>query len=343
MKSRVIKYVAGGGKTTYSKEYFDSHEKGLYLAFTNSVVDELCYKGVLCKTIDSFISNYLVPKFVDRIPIIPFMADFKIVETEDLKDSLKGIGNISIQKNGDIFIHSKKLPVTLKTANAFLHSMRYFPCLSILKFIFGKEKVFLTQTLRTDIASFVIFNFREEIVKFIGERFKYVIIDEAQDIKSGHLEDFANLLYCSDLSVIFLGDPNQNINNGSAWFENLEPTENKNISYRCPEDNCKWIREHLKIDIHGNSNCGGVKYIDEKDIKSLDDGTRHLLYKSKTKAYENLIDNWTGPISTIQSSKGSTINDDIVIIGKSLNKKMIYTAITRTRKQAYYTIKTINE
>lgn len=53
MNSKVIKFVAGAGKTTYSEEYMSKNKNGIYLAFNNSVVDELKNKGYLCKTIDA--------------------------------------------------------------------------------------------------------------------------------------------------------------------------------------------------------------------------------------------------------------------------------------------------
>ena len=50
MNSRVIKCVAGAGKNRWSKDYIKSNGNGLYLAFTNSVVDELSSCGVISRT-----------------------------------------------------------------------------------------------------------------------------------------------------------------------------------------------------------------------------------------------------------------------------------------------------
>ena len=44
---RIIKCVAGAGKTTDSIKYLKEHSNGLYLAYTNSVVDDIKYKGYL--------------------------------------------------------------------------------------------------------------------------------------------------------------------------------------------------------------------------------------------------------------------------------------------------------
>lgn len=51
MNSQVVKFVAGAGKTTFSENYMKDNKNGLYLAFNNSVVDELKNKGYLCKTV----------------------------------------------------------------------------------------------------------------------------------------------------------------------------------------------------------------------------------------------------------------------------------------------------
>lgn len=46
---------------------------------------------------------------------------------------------------------------------------------------------------------------------------------------------------------------------------------------------------------------------------------------------------WKGPKSTIKIAKGMTIEQDIVIVGKQLSEKNLYTALTRTRQDAYST------
>ena len=57
---------------------------------------------------------------------------------------------------------------------------------------------------------------------------------------------------------------------------------------------------------------------------------------------KEIIKNWKGKKQTIKSAKGSTIRNDIIIIGEKLGRKNLYTAITRTTKNVYSTISQIN-
>ena len=70
-----------------------------------------------------------------------------------------------------------------------------------------------------------------------------------------------------------------------------------------------------------------------------DDGKRELLYYSNAGSNKEIIKNWKGKKQTIKSAKGSTIRNDIIIIGEKLGRKNLYTAITRTTKSCYSTIK----
>ena len=70
MNSKVVKFVAGGGKTTLSKEILRNESNGLYLAFTNSVVKEINDEGYLSRTIDSLFQSFIIPKFTSLIPLI---------------------------------------------------------------------------------------------------------------------------------------------------------------------------------------------------------------------------------------------------------------------------------
>lgn len=176
------------------------------------------------------------------------------------------------------------------------------------------------------------------MINILSSRFNYIIIDEAQDLK-GYREKFAKLLYNSKIPLILLGDDNQNINGGGIWFENLSDDQIENISYRCLEANCKWIRENLNINISGNSNIGSVNIISYDEVKKYDNGERFLLYISKAGKNKIIIEKWAGPKDTIKGAKGSTIVADVVIIGEKINSKNLYTAITRTTKKVYSTVK----
>jgi hypothetical protein len=199
----------------------------------------------------------------------------------------------------------------------------------------------LTHQQRGQLADYIINNYPNQLISIMAKRFSYIIIDEAQDL-SGYRERFSSLLYDSDIRLRILGDDYQNINNGGNWFKDLSPFKTRNRTFRCSDVLCEWIRRELEIDINGLSTEANIVLINQADVLSYDNGERVLLYKSRTKKFEEIIDNWTGKTDTIQSAKGTTIYADIVIVGDSLNKKNMYTAITRTTKSAYYTITKIN-
>lgn len=114
---RIIKCVAGAGKTTDSIKYLKEHSNGLYLAYTNSVVDDIKYKGYLSKTIDSLFLNYIIPKFINVIPIINKNSAIKYLDSNNLKGYEKNILNISIDEQGNIYNQQKKTKFTLYTKN----------------------------------------------------------------------------------------------------------------------------------------------------------------------------------------------------------------------------------
>ena len=152
-------------------------------------------------------------------------------------------------------------------------------------------------------------------------------------------EEFAKLLYNSNINLIILGDDNQNINGGGIWFESLKPNLTEKKTYRCSENICKWIRDNLEIEIFGTENEGEYIKIENADVLKYDDGKRELLYYSNAGSNKEIIKNWKGKKQTIKSAKGSTIRNDIIIIGEKLGRKNLYTAITRTTKSCYSTIK----
>ena len=113
MDSRVIKCVAGAGKTTYSEEYMNEHKNGIYLAFNNSVVNELRNKGYLCKTIDSLFSSFIIPKFTSAIALIASGSTINYVDSKTLPTYLKGVANIKINEDGSIYNKEKKTIINL--------------------------------------------------------------------------------------------------------------------------------------------------------------------------------------------------------------------------------------
>ncbi|QLY40605.1 UvrD-helicase domain-containing protein [Hujiaoplasma nucleasis] len=342
MSSKVIKFVAGGGKTTYSKKLMSKTKNGLYLAFTNSVVEEMSSNGFLSKTIDSLFASFIIPKFVDLIPIINSSSNIKYFDKESPNDIAKAASNISFTSNGEIYNKGKKIyEVSLNSTNGELHKLNYFKNSRSIKYIFDIDSTRLTHQQRGQISEFIIHNYPKELSYIMSKRFSFIIFDEAQDL-SGYREKFCSLLYSSNVSLRILGDDYQNINNGGVWFEKLSPSKINNLTYRCSDVLCEWIRRELDIDIQGVSRDASVSLITLEKVLNYDDGKRVLLYKSRIKKLADTIDNWHGRTQTIQSAKGNTIDSDIVIIGDSLSKKNMYTAITRTTKSAYYTIKRIN-
>ena len=336
MNSKVIKFVAGAGKTTYSLDYLKCHRNGLYLAFNNSVVNVVANMGYLGKTIDSLFQGYIIPKFTSQVPIIANGARVEFLNVEELTGWRKGIGSIRIQEDGRIYNHNSETGFSMYMSNYELHQSRKTNS-RFVQFIFDEACLRLTNELRTQIMFFLIKNYGEMIVDLIRIRFDYVIVDEAQDLNRAK-EVFIKLLYDSGMKMIVLGDEYQNINSGGDWFSELIPSETRNVSFRCPEGNCSWIRDNLGIQIYGNDNCGQLHLIDLKDVKKYDNGKRCLLYNASYKNIMGIIENWNGPALTIKSAKGDTIPEDIVIVGKTLNVKALYTAITRTTADAYSTI-----
>lgn len=335
MNSKVIKFVAGAGKTTRSCEYMKTHKRGLYLAFNNDVVNMVSNRGLLSKTIDSFFQSYLIPKLICIVPLIGSDKKISYVKSDNLKNALKGVSNIKITIDGFLYNKTKKTPISLNDTNKHLHSLGNFPNSAFLKYIFDSYELRLTDELRADLSDYLIANYPDLIIDLIDSRFSYIIIDEAQDLKD-YRENFAKLIYNSNINLIILGDENQNINGGGDWFASLSADEIQNVSHRCPESNCKWIRDNLQIDIYGNDSCSQITLINWEEIKKLDDGNRTLLYAQNAGKNKGIISSWHGAKMTIKSAKGLTIDNDVVIIGTALSKRSLYTAITRTRHNVYY-------
>ena len=336
MNSTVIKFVAGAGKTTRSLEYLKDNPNGIYLAFNNNVVNEVKYKGYLSKTIDSFFESFVFPRIMTMIPLIPKGAKIKRLDIEKLSRYEKGIAMIKIARNGKIYNRSKKTNIDLSISNVELHKMKEFTNEKFIKRIFTKKDLYITDQHRGQLAEYIMENYRDKLIQLVESRFSYVIIDEAQDL-SGFRQEFAKILYESNIKLILLGDDNQNISGGGDWFESLEYDKTENKSFRCPDNNCKWIRENLNIDIIGLDKPGSFNRIKMNNSLDFDNGERFLLYPNINGINGIIVRKWKGKKGTIKGAKGSTIDKDIVIIGKKINKKSLYTAITRTTKNCYLT------
>lgn len=340
MNSQVIKFVAGAGKTTFSENYMKENKNGLYLAFNNSVVDELKNKGYLCKTIDSLFESFIIPKLTMRIPLIANGAKVNYIDNKELKGYKRGIANIKIHEDGKLFNISNDTHINLNMSDRYLHSRGEFKSSFFIKSIFTKDSLNINDQLRAELSHYIIKQYPDNIVNFLKKRFSYIIIDEAQDLKS-YREEFAELLYNSNIKLIILGDDNQNINGGGNWFESLEPNLIENKTHRCSDSICKWIRDNLGIEIFGTEKSGEYIKINNSDVLKYDNGKRVLLYHGNAGSNREIINNWKGDKQTIKSVKGSTIEKDIVILGGRMRIKNLYTAITRTTRNCYSTISRI--
>lgn len=338
MSSKVIKFVAGAGKTTKSLDIMKLSKNGLYIAFNNKIVDEVSNNGFLSKTIDSLFQCYIIPKIIAVIPLIGMGKKIVYCDSAALPKHLTNVRNIKIHNDGTIYNKSSKTSFSLFTPRDTFLKMKTIKNYNSIKYIFDDDQVRLTDEIRTDIAMFIIKNYSQIIIDILKARFDYIIIDEAQDLNN-YREEFAKMLFDSSIQTIILGDDYQNINGGGNWFKNLKPDEICNKTFRCPEKNCKWIRENLSIEIYGVDKESIIKQILYCDVANYDDGNTLLLYPANSGENKNIINKWNGPKMTIKSSKGLTINDNIIIIGKTINKNNAYTAITRTTKNVYFTFK----
>lgn len=339
---RVIKCVAGSGKTTDSIKFMQSNKNGLYLAFNNKVVNEIANAGYLGLTIDSLFFSYILPKMLAFIPLAARCKGIVLNRESDgeLIDK-KNARNISFGPDGMIKNKKSKVCVNLNNTRDSIMT-RKFANQGALKYIFS-DQLCVTYAQMGGLASFLINKYSGQILWILRSRFDYIIIDEAQDLQSGFREDFAKLLYDNDFPVRLLGDSNQNINCGGDWFTQLEPDEEKTRSCRCPEGVCEWIRSVIGVDIHGKKDTKGAVYkITIDEIKRLNNGTRTLLYAKRTNDYTEHIDNWSGEVYTIKKAKGLTIDQDIVVLANSLTTNNLYTAMTRTTSNVYMTVTKLN-
>ena len=336
---RVIKCVAGSGKTTDSIKFMKSNKNGLYLAFNNKMVNEISNAGYLGLTIDSLFFSYILLKM---LTFIPLAANCKgvVLNQEATRELIqkKNARNIKFNPDGTIKNQTSVVNATLNDTVASITTRR-FPNRDALKYIFNNE---LRVTYQAGaLSGFLINKYPEQILWILRSRFNYIIIDEAQDLKPGFREDFAKLLYDNDFPVRLLGDSNQNINGGGNWFTQLDPDEEKNQSYRCTEGVCEWIRRVVGVDIHGKDSDGIVRKVTVETIKDLDNGRRVLLYYTK-RSNNEYIDNWSGEVYTIKKAKGLTIDQDIVVLANSLTTNNLYTAMTRTTSNVYVTVTKLN-
>ena len=156
MNSQVIKFVAGAGKTTFSENYMEENKNGLYLAFNNSVVDELKNRGYLCKTIDSLFASFIIPKLTCTIPIIANGAKINYFADESAMGYQRGRANIKIHEDGKLYNKSSDTYINLNMSNSCIHGKRYFKNSAFIKSIFGKDSLNLNDQLRGELSQGMI-------------------------------------------------------------------------------------------------------------------------------------------------------------------------------------------
>lgn len=331
----VYKCVAGAGKTTKCIEIMKERKNGLYLAYNNSVVNEMKEHGLLAMTIDSLFVSFIIPKIQNLIPIFANKKNIKLII--EVNEQYRYISNIRLKEDGYFYHKNNRTFFNLQMKQKELKSYKTQKNYYAMSKIITEDEINLTHMLREDISNYILKKYDKEIVKMLYQRFDYIIIDEAQDLKS-YKEKFAESIQKYGGEFIVLGDVNQNINGGGKWFEQLEGTAYKIKSKRVPNEICEWINTNLKIEIEGEKTNYKIEKIKLNEALNLDDGKRTMLYYSASgNEIKNIINNWKGPISTIKKIKGSTIKGDIVVVAKSLNKKDVYTAFTRTTQNCYYT------
>ena len=333
MNSRVIKCVAGSGKTTQSKHMIECGKNGLYIAYTNKVVNEMRDAGLMGKTIDSLFQSYIIPKFIRLFPLVSAESRLRYMQFSEIPSEQKAIEKIGIDpEDGTVLFGSERKAYSLYSARNELPKGKkdYF-----IRIMFSDSFCMITDRVREQLSLLIINKYPDKLLDILRRRFSFIIIDEAQDLK-GYREKFAELLYASNIETTFFGDDNQNIMGGGKWFENLQADKYNNQSHRCPRDVCSWIRDNLGIDIVGDERKRGMfQQITYADIEALDDNARVLLYPNVNGRNGEVVRKWNGKKYTIGTAKGLTIDDDIVVIGNKLGKRNLYTALTRTTKNAY--------
>ena len=82
---------------------------------------------------------------------------------------------------------------SLEMPNTMLQKMGNVKNGRVVKYIFGKSELRLTDQIRENLSDYIIANYSSQLVDIIAKRFSYIIIDEAQDLK-GYRERFAKLI-----------------------------------------------------------------------------------------------------------------------------------------------------
>lgn len=217
---------------------------------------------------------------------------------------------------------------------------------------------FLTLLNKTDVI--------QEVKSRIKKYFDCIVFDEVQDI-SGRDFNFLEELMKIDMNMLYVGDFYQHTYNTSAdgnvnkgLFDDLNKYvdrfkkagvdfDNQTLfkSWRCGENVCQYVREHLGISIYSNrGEQGGVEFVDSDDgIREIWRNTEIVkLHYQKATTYGVGHRNWG-------DTKGEDCYQDVcVLLNKTTmqaykkdalsklaasTRNKLYVAITRAKGNVY--------
>ena len=333
MDKRIIFAVAGSGKTTHIVNGLSRDKRSLIVTYTNSNLHNL-RKKIIQKHDGKW------PENVTLMTYFSFLYSF--CYKPFLSDRYKTKG-LLYEPNPNRFAQQKNLDYYM-TEKRYLYSNR-------LALLMEKNGII------------------EEIKVRIRKYYDEFIIDEVQDI-SGRDFTFLENLMTSDVNMLFVGDFYQHTFDTSRdgvvnknLFDNQAPYEAKFTingfivdnttlinSWRCSENICTYVREHLGISMYSSRphiENTLIEYVSEKDrIHSIMENKEiiKLHYRNGAK-YGSFHKNWG-------DSKGEDHHIDVCVLlnqttmtkytsGK-LNelapstKNKLYVAITRARGNVYF-------
>ncbi len=358
MDKRVILAVAGSGKTYHICNSLNPEKKNLILAFTHenihNIVSELvkAYNKVpeltTVMTFDAFKYRFLLKPY-----------EFAILSSfSTLNLSIKGITTVSapkrtISKNGKNIYNP--LYISKDKIGHYISKQGYCYCDRVSELLINSK-----------IEKQKLLN---HVLKNLNRFYDYVYIDEFQDYREYDYDLLMNIVKnCNN--ILLVGDYYQHsvsgVNNSGKPFSKgksnvsyddflnilqgnklVVDTERLKVSRRCSSKVCDFVRERLKIDIHGNTHkSGDIIIINDiesaKEIIKNNDITK-LVYNNAIKKPFNAV-NWS-------YSKGNTLNVSCVILtkntdiilddSKSCNKispitlNKLYVALTRSSGDTY--------
>ncbi len=331
MDKRIILAVAGAGKTTHIVENLNNEMRSVIITYTIGNYANLRKK--------------IVREFNDKWPEnITLMSYFTFLYSFCYKPFLAD----KVRARGIIYESNKSRFVNKENANFYLTDSKYF---------YSNRLAF----------SFEYFDIIEDIKQRIDSYFDELVIDEIQDI-SGRDFNFLLKIMEANVNMLFVGDffqhtfdtsrdgnVNKNLFNDYTNYKakflskgfNVDETT-LNLSWRCNQSTCKFIRENLGIEInpHNNIEQFKVNYIENKNdiFDILNNDNIIKLHYNNSSTYGENHKNW-GEV------KGEDCYKDVcIVLNKTTEKKYkegkliklapstknkLYVALTRARNNTY--------